>query len=606
MFILRKGVWRPQFVPAGPVALIENHPLAPQRLYAPGVKIGDVAGIGPAWVPSPSSPPIAPGYLGPASYHTSNQAWQVGTGPLIGGLSAWTVAGLVQTTAPISNVGRLFYAETTKATGNDILKIGMQDTANGSQPTFGLVYRNDAGHLTNGQTPQTAPVINDGKPHMCVITNGGGSLNNEGSPAWFDIFIDGVHVFGENWFSQGYSFTNSGIIQTVGNDVSDTGANWLDGFIYGVWVYTRALAPSEIQHLGAEPFAMLRPRTVRRYYAVTTSAGNTLTISGGIGPIGAGFIATQSQAAVIAPTAGPVAAAVAAAQSQSATLAGSLGSVGSAITATQSNPATLAATTGAVSTTIAASQSQSASVSAAIGPVAAFWSVLQSQTAEMAGTIGPVASAWQLTQTNIATMAIAAIIGPVAAAITAAQSQSAAIVSTAGPVASAWTITQANIVSMTISAALGPISAAVSATQSQAVSVAATAPRVASAWALAQSQGMTISGASGAISGAVNAVQSQTASGSASIGPIAAAWQATQTNIATLAISATLGIVSASLVATQSQIAQMQAAIGPVSGAFSAPSWVWGYDTYLTVTIQPISRVVSIQPISRSITITPR
>ncbi len=309
--------------------------------------------------------------------------------------------------------------------------------------------------------------------------------------------------------------------------------------------------------LHEEPFAMFKPRTVRRYYTVVTTSGNTATISGGIGPIGAGFVATQSQSAAIASTAGPVAAAVTAAQSQSASLAGTLGSVSSAITASQSNPATLAATTGATSAAITASQSQSA-------------------------TIAPH-------------------IGPVAAAINASQSQSAVLAASAGSVASAWSITQANIGSIAISATIGPVSAAMAATQSQAATLAASAAPVASAIVAAQSVAMSLTGALGGVSSAITAAQSQAAAASASIGPVASAWQATQTNIATLAINATLGPVSASLIATQSQIAAMQAVIGPVSAAFVLPAWAWGYDTYLTVTIQPISRVVSAAPITRTV-----
>lgn len=347
---------------------------------------------------------------------------------------------------------------------------------------------------------------------------------------------------------------------------NDGTTTWFTGFITPLVVAPAVFDAAQMAEFAAEPFGALQPVIRRRYYGAGIGpSGATMSISGGIGPIGAGISGAQSQSAALAAAMESVAAAIAASQSQSFASSATLPGVATAWELTQTNGAAVSARTEAVSAAWAASQAQGAVIAASTGATASAWSAGQSQGAQVAASAQSEASA-----------------------ISAAQSQSAGLVATLGSISSAWVLTQANVATMAIDATLGPVSSALAATQSQGASVVPVVGPVVAYW---------------------RALQSQSANAAGQIGPVASAWTLAQIVQGSMAVNATIGPISAAVAAAQSQDAGISSAVGPVASAWTIVpqgAWHWGTLADITVTFSAVPRSVTFAPVSRSVTFVSR
>lgn len=226
-------------------------------MYMPSLLLADLVSGNPL-LAGPVLPSLGTTVYGPAMSFpgTSGGAGYIaGTGPFLGGLSAWSICTLVRSTASPNAGGSALYCERATS-GNDILKVIVSSSSSGA-----AVYRNDAGTLIN---QNFGPVsVTDGRIYLVSAT-----FDNSNVISYADSTVE----TSSGWGGANNNFTDANIQRTIGYDVADSTASF-NGHILAVYLYKRALSPSEIAHLQNRPFSMLRPRA-RRIYSVPSINAN--------------------------------------------------------------------------------------------------------------------------------------------------------------------------------------------------------------------------------------------------------------------------------------------------------------------------------------------
>ena len=286
--------WSPNQIPNWPVELDPGHPLfascirywllnsgsvpcdlvtgAPSSLYSAGLPhLGGSIG------------PEGPVLTWPTPVSGSPCGLTVGSGPILGGLPAWSIVARVRSLSTVALDGAMIYSERA-ASGNDVIYLrGMS----GSPSYCDVVYRNDGGTLFGGA--ETSGQINDGLVHTVAATFTGTAFN---------VYLDGTLTYTGSW-SSNQNFTNSGIVCAIGWTEQDGSAIW-GGDIAQVILFDAALSQQQVALLSMQPYGMLRPAVRREYYAAAALPVSLVAVSAAAGAgvfssaIGGGFGAVSA------------------------------------------------------------------------------------------------------------------------------------------------------------------------------------------------------------------------------------------------------------------------------------------------------------------------
>lgn len=178
------------------------------------------------------------GYI--LSLNGSTQYALLKNGPIISGLSTWSMCAWIKTTTIGIVGGTAIYAERA-ATGNDIIKL---DSVDKTSPNNAFItIRNDGGTLLQVRGTK---IINDNKWHFIVGTQNGTSVT---------LYVDGAVDATGTW-SGTNTFTNSGLQSRIGADPT---GSYFAGRIGNVSVFNRALSGIEVRYFYNAPWALLAP-----------------------------------------------------------------------------------------------------------------------------------------------------------------------------------------------------------------------------------------------------------------------------------------------------------------------------------------------------------
>ena len=185
---------------------------------------------------------IAPKLGKVANFPSSGRYGLVNSGKTVSGLSHWSIAVWARIPSGYSSfAGSCFYSERA-ASGNDIVKLDGLSSGLGLSNVPFITMRDDAGTLIQGCAASTA--VNDGEWHFIVATKAAGTLS---------IYVDGKRENTAAWAGSD-TFTDAGIESRIASDQAAPGDSAYGD--YGlVRLYARALTPSDVSRLYADPWA---------------------------------------------------------------------------------------------------------------------------------------------------------------------------------------------------------------------------------------------------------------------------------------------------------------------------------------------------------------
>jgi hypothetical protein len=201
---------------------------------------------------------LGPSYTNDGSSRTG---WLLRNGPIVAGLSTWTIVSVV--CAPVSitgsNNGRPIYCERAPA-GLNILKL---QRADGSRNDITLTYRNDAGNLSNPGTSTND--IRTGRQFVAAASMSPGGASGA-SGRLITSYVNGVANFTADWGTQSTTMTNA-IQTTLSYDVNDASATttWA-GDISLVAVFRDGWSSAQHTAFSYAPYDIIRPS--RKFYPV--------------------------------------------------------------------------------------------------------------------------------------------------------------------------------------------------------------------------------------------------------------------------------------------------------------------------------------------------
>lgn len=244
----------------------KNSPLARGLVFAwiptieTGAKAIDISGkgnhgtiCGATWVNDKYGKALR--FPGSASYASIGK-------PILAGLSSFSIVTAIKTSQMNSAGGKAIYSE-RPATGNDILKIDSCGNNTQSNKVF-FTYRNDSGNLIQSDGIAT---INDGVKHPIAVTKKSSDIF---------VYVDGKQDHWANW-PYNDNMTNSGMDSRIAGDIVATYT--LDGIVYYVLLYNRALSPNEIYALSRpDPLLGGLIRNPARHYLYNQPVGGSYNI----------------------------------------------------------------------------------------------------------------------------------------------------------------------------------------------------------------------------------------------------------------------------------------------------------------------------------------
>ena len=358
-YIRQKGVWRPQTAPSGPVMLDRTHPLAQGvvSFFAPSVSRQDLAQTGKVLAPITGIDGTSPmGFSAPP-------ALQIQTGT-------------------VSYFGTLLAQP-----ANDVGMVGVNLDAS-PYASYGLFFDSsiEAWAFQYGATTSfeyAASTINWYGPKTSVIASftAGGNVT---------LYGDGKANYTTALATGAFKYTPSPIFIFGGDGRAVSAKN------VAAIVHSTPLSPSMVEWLNAEPFAMLVPRTVRRYYAAASVIpAESSAISSASTPLpqalGSGSVSSSATAQAGTPVPGVLGASIS--SSTTATASASTPGPRALSTSTAQTAGSGAAATPVPRALVSAySQTTATAQAGTPRPTAAAYSSLNTYGAGLAGTPVPGAS----------------------------------------------------------------------------------------------------------------------------------------------------------------------------------------------------------------------
>lgn len=374
-------------VPTGPVELDRKNPLSDALVgyYIPGVTRRDFSDFSADLTVSSGITAVSPTSYGPGLYFDGSASYVAAQKNVYPYTSTHNLNTLT--------LSALLYLPTTPTILSQFLTLGYPQ--DGNHPT-GLMYYGGSDLNYGGNNWQvdsgTPPPIGSVFLFTAVTDYSAGTLT---------MYVNDKAVYGPTVVTPTASLNGPATL-----NLSYWGKYSKVSYV-AASVWKRALSPDQVVEFAGNPFSLLRPRTVRRYYAASTSTINNLQITAIFGALRAAAAAQQTQSISQASSFSAASPDITLQQRNSAAIATAFSAAASAFAFNQSNPSSLDPRTGDAAAVLDLVQRNPASLDPRTGDAAAHILLQQgNKVSAQLNLVFPVfTSSFAFVQRNKATLA---------------------------------------------------------------------------------------------------------------------------------------------------------------------------------------------------------